>query len=42
MWWLWVLLTGFGIIALVVVAQMFSGSWVADAIKHGLDKYTEF
>lgn len=42
MWWLWVLLIGFGLIAIVVAAQMFSGSWLADAMKEGMDKWSDF
>jgi hypothetical protein len=37
--WLWVLLIWFGIAAIVVVAQMFSGSWIANAMKDGMEKW---
>jgi hypothetical protein len=38
-WWFWVLLIGFGLIAAVIVAQMFSGAWIATAIKEGVDRW---
>jgi hypothetical protein len=40
-WWLWILLVGFIAIAIVVVAQMYSGAWIGDAVKEGLDKWSD-
>ena len=41
-WWLWVLLIGFGLVALTVVMECLAGSWIGSAIKEGLDRWSEF
>lgn len=40
--WLWVLLIAFVGLGLAIGSQMFAGDWLGEAVKKGMDKWSEF